>query len=476
MFHLVDKALKELVTGILEKAEFSPSQIDVDFKAPAENTAPQACKIMVGLYLYDVREDLTRRTSGTIRSADPSTGKPIEHDPPRYARLSYMATTWANSPLEEHEVLAALHTEASKTTLLPVNFPPEITALDRQAHLTVATPTTEDRVLTELWSALGTPLRPFLSFTVTTPLLSFTRLTPAPTPRKVRLTAQAEPKPKPPAIGRPADRAVLGGALATVSGTAEQDATVQVRLDGHDLGHAVRASDRSWSLSLESPAGAGEHKLTAEQRTRDDGPWSAEASCSVTVLGKPVITPPKDPNQWSGTLSGTVTPDTYLTVEIRSGHPSPDGALLGSQAPSTDGAWTVTVPKENLTPGTRYVLYACQMGEDAQWAVSDPVTVTVQRENPDPLVTLTRPTRVTKWQDFDVSGTGVFGQGTVTVENKVDHHPGWASITEELEVDSENKWAGRARGIQKGKRTLRAVQTINGNDTYSEELEIEVKA
>ncbi|MGX8904701.1 DUF4255 domain-containing protein [Streptomyces netropsis] len=160
MFDLVDTALKNLVTEIIKKTFPPPKNvIDVDFKAPAKGT-DQTGNMRVGLYLYDVREDLTRRASGTMRSTHPRTDKTIEHDPPRYARLSYMATTWASDPGDEHRMLAALQTETSKATTLPVVFPPEMAALDLQVRLTVGTPTTEDRVLTELWSALETPCAP----------------------------------------------------------------------------------------------------------------------------------------------------------------------------------------------------------------------------------------------------------------------------------------------------------------------------
>ncbi|QIS23519.1 Pvc16 family protein [Nocardia terpenica] len=189
MFHLVDNALEKLVKTILTR-EFPSTPVTVDFTAPTRGwSASQVGKITVGLYLYDVREDLSLRHNGPLRSPDPGGGGLAEYDPPRYARLSYMATAWAENPRDEHHILATLQTQACKTGILAVAFPDPITTLGLRAHLTVGTPTTEDRVLTELWSALETPLRPFLNFTVTTPLLSFTTHAPAPAPREVRIGA-----------------------------------------------------------------------------------------------------------------------------------------------------------------------------------------------------------------------------------------------------------------------------------------------
>ncbi|WP_414170189.1 DUF4255 domain-containing protein [Streptoverticillium reticulum] len=180
MIRLVDDALESRVRQVMTGL---PPQFTVTFQPPGrdaglgETTGSEA----VGLYLYDIREDLDRRQTGTVyQYAGPPAGGPepplrkrAQFDPPRYARLSYLVAAWAPDARKAHDMLGDLLIGFARSPQLPVRLPPELQEMDLSALLDVGHPPSEDRALTELWSAVGHTLVPTLNVTVTIPLLSF---------------------------------------------------------------------------------------------------------------------------------------------------------------------------------------------------------------------------------------------------------------------------------------------------------------
>ncbi|MGY9069826.1 DUF4255 domain-containing protein [Streptomyces sp. CAS3] len=181
MIDKVDENLTDLLRGFVAAA--LPEQpVEVILKAPTKDTVGGGALIL-DAYLYDVREELSHRSTGNIRI--PPEKKPPEftHSPPRYLRLSYMITTWANDPLDAHKILSAVYTGLSKERLLILDVPA------RQAHeaadavgnptfkataaLEVGRAPMEDRILSELWSTFQSPLAPLLNLTVTVPMVTF---------------------------------------------------------------------------------------------------------------------------------------------------------------------------------------------------------------------------------------------------------------------------------------------------------------
>ncbi|GGY02853.1 DUF4255 domain-containing protein [Streptomyces hiroshimensis] len=134
----------------------------------------------VGIYLYDIREDLDRKQTGTVYNYGTARGggdeprrKLAQHDPPRYARLSYLVSAWAPDALIAHRMLGELLVGFARSREFEVQLPPELEQMKLQALLDVGHPPAEDRALTELWSAKGHKLVPALNVTVTVPLLSY---------------------------------------------------------------------------------------------------------------------------------------------------------------------------------------------------------------------------------------------------------------------------------------------------------------
>lgn len=156
----------------------------------------------VNFHLYELREDISRRQEQTClvneHRHEKSAGKKfnvnklLPHRPPRYFVLSYMVTAWAAIPTQAHRMLEAVLVRLCWEDTLPV-YPPPTGPPPHQTEFTVnADPTTgsvlralhpltsirigqppDDRGIGELWTALGTPPRPFVDLAVTLPLETF---------------------------------------------------------------------------------------------------------------------------------------------------------------------------------------------------------------------------------------------------------------------------------------------------------------
>ncbi|QLE70512.1 DUF4255 domain-containing protein [Streptomyces rectiverticillatus] len=180
MIELVDQAMEARVRKDLT---YLPPGFPVTFQPPGrdgghgETTGAET----VGIYLYDIREDLDRKQTGTVYQYGPAAqgGEPgqqkklAQHDPPRYARLSYLVSAWAPDALIAHRMLGELLVGFARSREFEVQLPPELEQMHLQALLDVGHPPAEDRALTELWSAVGHTLVPALNATVTVPLLSY---------------------------------------------------------------------------------------------------------------------------------------------------------------------------------------------------------------------------------------------------------------------------------------------------------------
>ncbi|MEU1815046.1 DUF4255 domain-containing protein [Streptomyces roseifaciens] len=179
MIELVDHAMELRVRRDLTYPE---TGFDVTFQPPGrdgghgETTGAET----VGIYLYDIREDLDRKQTGTVYhygtprgGGDEPRRKLAQHDPPRYARLSYLVSALAPDALIAHRMLGELLVGFARSREFEVQLPPELEQMHLQALLDVGHPPAEDRALTELWSTVGHTLAPALNVTVTVPLLSY---------------------------------------------------------------------------------------------------------------------------------------------------------------------------------------------------------------------------------------------------------------------------------------------------------------
>ena len=167
VIHDVDESLRALV----KQEALAGNGVEVAFDAPTKEWVARRNAPAVDLYLYDIREDLSRRETMWEELRD-ERGHVVERRlRPRWFRLSYLVTAWTQRPEDEHRLLSAL----LGCFLRHETLPPELlsgtlegTALP--VILTVALPPSEDRSIADVWSAMGGELKPSLDLVVTAPM------------------------------------------------------------------------------------------------------------------------------------------------------------------------------------------------------------------------------------------------------------------------------------------------------------------
>ena len=167
MIHEVDRSLAELI-----KAEVaSGGDVDVVFDAPTKEWASRRSGPTINAFLYDIREDVGRRDAvpQPIRNDE---GRVIARRPPaRRFRLSYLLTAWTQRPEDEHRLLAQLLTGFVRYDEIPLPFlQGGLAQQEIPVLMFLALPPTQDRSLTDIWTALGGEMKPSLDLVVVAPV------------------------------------------------------------------------------------------------------------------------------------------------------------------------------------------------------------------------------------------------------------------------------------------------------------------
>jgi hypothetical protein len=167
MINQVDESLQNL----LRSDVLTGTDVEVALEAPTREWATRHTAPVVNLYLYDIREDLTRRAVGRIAQQD-EVGRIIGYViPPRTFKLAYLVTAWTQRPEDEHRLLSAV-----LGCLMSHDFIPEPYLTDAMrdngvsATLQVCAPPAQDRQVSDVWTALGGNLKPSLDMVVSVPL------------------------------------------------------------------------------------------------------------------------------------------------------------------------------------------------------------------------------------------------------------------------------------------------------------------
>jgi hypothetical protein len=167
MIHDVDESLRLLV----KQEALQENGVEIAFDAPTREWVSRRNAPSVDLYLYDIREDRTRRETMWEEIRD-ERGHVVERKlRPRWYRLSYLVTAWTQRPEDEHRLLSALLACLVRFEVMPAGLlQGTLEGTDHQVLLTVALPPTEDRSIADVWSAMGGELKPSLDLIVTAPL------------------------------------------------------------------------------------------------------------------------------------------------------------------------------------------------------------------------------------------------------------------------------------------------------------------
>ncbi|WP_341716241.1 DUF4255 domain-containing protein [Micromonospora sp. FIMYZ51] len=169
MIHEIDDALRRLV-----RDEALPgSGVEIVLEAPTKEWAARRNAPTVNLYLYDIREDLRRRSRGLINEYDERGQVSRRVMPPRYIKLSYLVTAWTQRPEDEHRLLSSLLLCFLRFDAVPAAvLTGSVAAIGMPVPMTVALPPPEDRAFADVWTALGGELKPSLDLVVSTPVES----------------------------------------------------------------------------------------------------------------------------------------------------------------------------------------------------------------------------------------------------------------------------------------------------------------
>lgn len=167
MIHEIDEALRRLV-----RDEVLPSSaVEVVFEAPTKDWAARRNAPTVNVYLYDIREDLRRRSRGLINEYDERGTVRSRVVPPRYIKLSYLVTAWTQRPEDEHRLLSALLLATIGYDAVPPGLlTGSVAQLGLPVPMTVALPPPEDRAFADVWTALGGELKPSLDVVISVPV------------------------------------------------------------------------------------------------------------------------------------------------------------------------------------------------------------------------------------------------------------------------------------------------------------------
>jgi Pvc16 N-terminal domain len=168
MIHDVDASLSEL----LSSEALNGTEAEIVFDAPTKDWAARRNTPTVDAFLYDIREDVSRRDRMLQHVRDPLTGQVTSREPPpRRFRLSYLLTVWTRRPEDEHRLLAQLLTTLVRYDRIPArHLQGELAEQPLPVILHLALPPSQDRSLTDIWSALGGELKPSIDLVAIAPL------------------------------------------------------------------------------------------------------------------------------------------------------------------------------------------------------------------------------------------------------------------------------------------------------------------
>ena len=149
----------------------STAKVEIVFEAPTKEWVGKRNAPTIDMYLYDIREDTTRRETAWIDIRDENSIVKERRLPPRRFRLSYLVTAWTNRPEDEHRLLSAMLGCFVRHEYMP---PELLTGRARGLRPAddhhVALPVPADRNIADVWSAMGGELKPSLDLIVTAPL------------------------------------------------------------------------------------------------------------------------------------------------------------------------------------------------------------------------------------------------------------------------------------------------------------------
>ncbi|MET9256802.1 DUF4255 domain-containing protein [Streptomyces sp. NPDC003717] len=167
MIHEVDAALRRL----LSESGMEASGVEVVLDAPTREWAAGRGAPTLSLFLYDIREDPTRRASGGHELYDEDGHVVARRAPARWFELTYLVTAWASRPQDEHRLLSqALACLTAHDMLPPALLTGTLAELGLTVGLDGGGSGLDAPAASDVWSALGGELKASLGVRVRAPL------------------------------------------------------------------------------------------------------------------------------------------------------------------------------------------------------------------------------------------------------------------------------------------------------------------
>lgn len=168
MLSEVDKALITL----LSTQTYADERVKVDLDPPTKDWAARRSGPVLNLFLNDIREDTDKRSADIVEIKDEQ-GRIVARRPAeRTFMFSYAVSAWTSRPEDDHALLGAVLNNLLQREYLPEDMCEgvlaELASRGRPAMIRVGGVLYSERLVTELWSAIGGEFRPIIALTVST--------------------------------------------------------------------------------------------------------------------------------------------------------------------------------------------------------------------------------------------------------------------------------------------------------------------
>ncbi|WNI24056.1 DUF4255 domain-containing protein [Streptomyces sp. ITFR-16] len=167
MIHEVDEGLRLL----LVEAGLEESGVELVFDAPTRDWSARRNAPTISVFLHDIREDVSRRRTGTAEEHDADGVIVGWRTPPRWFELTYLITAWTNRPQDEHRLLSEVLRCLIRADVLPARMcTGSLAELGLAVGLEAAAPGMDGPSASDVWSALGGELKASVALRVSAPL------------------------------------------------------------------------------------------------------------------------------------------------------------------------------------------------------------------------------------------------------------------------------------------------------------------
>ncbi|MCP2251829.1 Ig-like domain (group 3) [Prauserella aidingensis] len=261
--------------------------------------------------------------------------------------------------------------------------------------------------------------------------------------------------PDPPEITSPENGSVTTDDTPQITGTGEIGATVDVTIDGQNVGQATVDEQGVWTLDLTAPLADGAHSVEATQ-TDWAGRTSQPATSDFvvdTTADAPVIDTPENgsvTNNNQPEITGTGEPGATVTVWE-------DGTAIGTATVDGNGAWRPT-PDSPLGDGQHTITATQEDGQGNMSPESNSVIFTVDTMVEPPTIATPDADSLINDRTPEISGTGEPG---ATVQVSVD-----GQVIGEVVVGDDDTWSiTPTEPLGEGEHLIEAVQTDAADNT-----------